>query len=421
VVCLLLLAFIGGACGRSKPPSTRRVVKTPLASVNSTSPSPAASATAAPTPTRATHSSGVLNAPRTPAPDLATASIKLTKLATFDQPVAMALRTKDANTYVVQKSGTVKQFRDGTIGATVLDVSREISTSSEQGLLGLAFSTSGNKMYVYFTSAQGDGAAGDDVLREYSFVNGRAVASSARDILRIADPYSNHNGGNIAFGPDGYLYVGLGDGGSGGDPENRAQNLDEPLGKMLRLDPSPSSGKPYTVPTTNPYRTSSGYKPLVWASGLRNPWRWSFDRVTKDLWIGDVGQDQWEEIDFQPANSRGGDNYGWNLMEGNHSYRGSPPAGYHRPIYEFSHASGNCSVTGGYVYRGSKIRNLWGAYVFGDFCAGELRAFILRNNAATNSRFLGVRVASLSSFGQDASGELYALSLDGPLYRIDPA
>ncbi len=364
----------------------------------------------------------MINAPPTTAPNLASARIKLTKVATFDEPVAMALRKNDQNVFIVEKSGRVKQFRNGHIGSTVLDISSEISTGSEQGLLGLAFSPNGTKMYVYFTDAQGTGPAGDDVLREYSFVNGQAAVGSARDILRIPDPYSNHNGGNVIFGPDGFLYVGLGDGGAGGDPQNRAQNLDEPLGKMLRLNPKASGAEEYTVPTSNPYASSSGTKALVWAYGLRNPWRWSFDRVTKDLWIGDVGQDAWEEIDFQPAGAHGGDNYGWNRMEGNHSYNGgSPPSHYHRPIYEYSHGSGNCSVTGGYVYRGKKIPNLWGAYVFGDFCVGRLRAFVLRNNAATNSRFLGPTVDSLSSFGQDASGELYAMSLNGPLYRIDPA
>jgi hypothetical protein len=190
---------------------------------------------------------------------------------------------------------------------------------------------------------------------------------------------------------------------------------------MLRLDPNASGGEAYTVPPSNPFASSSGTKALVWAYGLRNPWRWSFDRSTKDLWIADVGQNAYEEVDFQPATAHGGDNYGWNRMEANHSYNGgSPPSGYHRPIYEYSHDGGNCAVTGGYVYRGSKIHNLQGAYVFGDYCAGRIRAFTLRNNAATNSRFLGVTVDQLTSFGQDASGELYAFSLSGPVYRIDP-
>jgi len=337
----------------------------------------------------------------------------------------MAVRTGDPTFYIVQRSGTVVAFDNGKIGRTILDISSEIATKDvEQGLLGLAFSRDGTKLYVYFTSATSttSGYSWDDVLREYAYVNGNADTSTAREILRIPDPYSNHNGGNLAFGPDGYLYLGLGDGGSAGDPQNRAQNIDSPFGKMLRFDPTPSGGNPYTVPPSNPYSASMSYpRDLVWAFGLRNPWRWSFDRSTKDLWIGDVGQDAWEEIDYQPASDRGGDNYGWNRMEGNHPYNGgTPPPNYHPPIYEYSHNSGNCAVTGGYVYRGSKIRDLTGAYVYGDYCVGTLRAFTVRNNAATNLRSLGVTVAQLSSFGQDASGELYALSLVGGFYRVDP-
>jgi glucose/arabinose dehydrogenase len=380
-----------------------------------------------------TPSHGVVTAPRTPAPDLAKANVKLTKLASFNEPVAMALRPNDPNFYIVQKSGQVLAWRDGKTLRTVLDVSSDIVDNGEQGLLGLAFSPDGKKLYVYYTQPGSEPGtdcglpadstcSGYDVLREYAYTSGKADPSSARDILRFADPYPNHNGGNLAFGPDGYLYFGLGDGGSGGDPQDRAQNLDSPFGKMFRFDPTPSGANPYTVPPSNPFASSPGTKALVWAYGLRNPWRWSFDRKTKDLWIGDVGQDMWEEIDFQPASDRGGDNYGWNRMEGNHPYNGgSPPANYHRPIYEYDHSNGNCSVTGGYMYRGAKIHDLEGAYVFGDFCGGELRAFTVHDNAAAGTRNLGVKVEQLSSFGQDASGELYAFSLAGSFYRVDPA
>src|SRR5581483_6953679 len=212
----------------------------------------------------ATPSRGVVSVPKTPAPSLSKANIKLTKLASFDSPVAMALRPNDSAFYIVQKTGTVIAWRNGKALRTVLDISSEISTGTEQGLLGLAFSKDGKKMYVYFTSTSGGGAAGSDVLREYSYVNGKADPTTARVILSVDDPYPNHNGGNVAFGPDGYLYVGLGDGGSGGDPQGHAQDLSSPLGKMLRLDPSPDvvAGTPYTVPPSNPYATSSGTQAL---------------------------------------------------------------------------------------------------------------------------------------------------------------
>jgi glucose/arabinose dehydrogenase len=226
----------------------------------------------------------------------------------------------------------------------------------------------------------------------------------------VTQPYTNHNGGNLVFGPDGMLWIGLGDGGNGGDPQNHAQNLDpnDLLGKMLRIDPL--HGSPYAIPSGN----LSG---AIWAYGLRNPWRYSFDRGTGDLWIGDVGQNAWEEIDFHPVAQGAGANYGWARYEGTHIYdasRSAPNA--IGPVYEYGHTGGNCSVTGGYVYRGTRIANLGGGYLFGDYCAGRVIAFY-----SGQVRDLGLPVSGLSSFGQDLSGELYALSLNGGVYRIDPA
>jgi glucose/arabinose dehydrogenase len=270
-------------------------------------------------------------------------------------------------------------------------------------------------LYVNFTNT-----LGDTVVREYAFADGVATTASARSVLEVDQPYPNHNGGNLVFGPDGYLYIGLGDGGSGGDPQGNGQNKNVLLGKMLRIDPRVSGTNAYSSPPGNPFVGKPG-RDEVWAYGLRNPWRYSFDRTTGDLWIADVGQDNWEEVDFQRAASKGGDNYGWNLMEGSHRYSGTAPANHHGPIYEYSHDGGNCSVTGGYVYRGPRISNLRGAYVFSDFCAGALQAFIQKDGRATEHRFLGARVPNLSSFGQDQNGELYVLSLDGGVYRIDLA
>jgi glucose/arabinose dehydrogenase len=354
--------------------------------------------------------------------DLADASVKLTTLTTsLASPVAMAVRPGDAALYIAEKVGRVRPVdaSTGAIGAAVLDISPTVSNGNEQGLLGLTFNAAGDKLYVFFTDETGTGPAGDDVLREYAF-DGMS-ATSPRDLLRIPDPYANHNGGNVAFGPDGYLYVGTGDGGAAGDPGGRAQNIGSLFGKMLRLDPQPSATKPYTVPPSNPYVGRRG-NDLIWARGLRNPWRWSFDRQTGDMWIGDVGQGHYEEIDVDPAGSPLADNYGWSRMEGRHRYLGrTPPRRHHPPIYEYAHANGNCAVTGGYVYRGSATPDLVGAYVFADFCVGNLRAFVrIPGQGATGHRQLGVKVDLASAFGEDAAGELYVMSLGGGLYRLDP-
>jgi glucose/arabinose dehydrogenase len=362
-------------------------------------------------------------APRTPAPDLSKAHITLTQIASLNQPVAMAIRSNDSALYFVERAGTIRAIRNGRVDSTpVLDITSEVQSGyQEQGLLGLAFSPDGSHMYVYFTDKNNQPGS-NIVIREYRFSSGRADTSSKRDVLTIPHPINqNHDGGNLAFGPDGYLYAGIGDGGSGGDPPGNAQNTNVLLGKLLRINPTPNGSSQYQIPSDNPFAHGGG-RGEIWAYGLRNPWRYSFDRSTHDLWIGDVGQDSWEEVDVQPASGKGGDNYGWNRMEGTHSYNGgTPPASYHGPVYEYSHAGGNCSITGGYVYRGGRIHNLVGAYVFGDFCSGQIEAFDLHNGRAADHRFMGPQVNQLSSFGQDASGEMYALSLAGPVYRIDPA
>lgn len=342
--------------------------------------------------------------------------MKLSLVAELDQPLAMALRKGDSGLYIAEKTGRIRVIRNGRVASgNVLDISTQVSTGGEQGLLGIAFHPDGGFLYVNFTNT-----TGDTVVREYAFSGGQADVASARTVLAVDQPFPNHNGGNLVFGPDGYLYIGLGDGGSAGDPQGNGQSLEALLGKMLRIDPRPSGTNAYSSPQDNPFVGRSG-RDEIWAYGLRNPWRYSFDKVTGDLWTGDVGQNQWEEIDFQRASSRGGQNYGWNRMEGSHGYSGNEPANHHEPIYEYSHAGGNCSVTGGYVYRGTRIRNLRGAYVFADFCAGRLRAFVQKDARATEHRFLGPQLGSLSSFGEDRSGELYVMSLDGGLYRIDTA
>ncbi len=339
------------------------------------------------------------------------------QVATLEQPLAMAVRRGDPALYVAEKTGKVVAIRDGAADLTpVLDLTGQVSLGSEQGLLGLAFPPNGRFLYVNYTDTNGD-----THVTEYAMGDERADPATQRDVLFVDQPYENHNGGNLAFGPDGYLYIGLGDGGSGGDPHGNGQSLSTLLGKMLRIDPRPSGDRPYGIPPDNPFVDRSGALPEIWAFGLRNPWRYSFDLETGDLWIGDVGQGEWEEVDLQPSGSSGGENYGWNRLEGSHSYDGAdPPPNAVPPVFEYSHDDGGCTVAGGYVYRGESIPDLDGAYVFADYCLGRIEALRLRNGRVIGHRALGPVVPGLSSFGEDARGELYAMSLDGGVYRLAP-
>ena len=348
----------------------------------------------------------------------------------FRLPVAMAQHPESDDLYIVEKTGHIRALRQGLIfdPVPVLDISSEVSTGLEQGLLGLAFSPDGKFMYINFTDT-----AGDTHIVEFGFSNGAVVAGSRREVLSVDQPFANHNGGTLTFGPDGFLYIGLGDGGSAGDPRRAGQNLSARLGKMLRIDPRPSGDAPFTSPPSNPFAPDPndpekvippGALPEIWAYGLRNPWKFSFDRQTKDLWIADVGQGDWEEINFD-ATSTGGENYGWNIMEGSVLYPGRPagstePANHHAPIHVYGHEGGSCSVTGGYVYRGASIPSLRGAYIYSDWCDGRLRYIRQTNGQAGEETELGVTVPSISAFGEDHDGELYAISLGGTIFKILP-
>jgi glucose/arabinose dehydrogenase len=370
----------------------------------SNSPSPSASASPSATP-----------AP-SPTPDLARVSIRLVQVAELSEPLAMAVRPGDDSLYFAQKAGKLIAVRNGKVDPTpVLDLSAKTSSGGEQGLLGIAFSPDGTHLYASYTDLNGD----SNVV-EYAMDGDRANAASARRVLFVSQPYANHNGGNILFGPDGYLYFGLGDGGSEGDPLGAGQDMGTLLGKMLRIDPHASGGKAYTIPPDNPFVGKSGIKPEIWASGLRNPWRFSFDRLTGDLWIGDVGQNTWEEVDFQPGGSKGGQNYGWSCFEGNHGYKSCRPKNAVGPIYEYNHDTGGCVVTGGYVYRGSDIPALDGAYLFADYCTGVMTALVQRAGRVVQKKVLATKLQSVASFGEDQSGELYVLLLSGTVYRIAP-
>lgn len=323
----------------------------------------------------------------------------------------MAVRPDDPSLYVAQKTGQVVAIRDGQPARDlVLDLSGEVSQGGEQGLLGLAFSPDGAFLYVNYTDL-----SGHTHVDEFAVDGSGAELASRREVLFVEQPYSNHNGGHLAFGPDGHLYIGLGDGGSAGDPEDRAQSLETLLGKMLRIAPRAGDGQPYGVPEDNPF-VERDARPEIWSYGLRNPWRYSFDRESGDLWIGDVGQDNREEIDLQPAPSNGGENYGWDGYEGRLPYEEPLPEGAVPPVYDYGRDLG-ASVVGGYVYRGAAIPDLRGAYVFGDFYHAPLRALVPAGRRVRHIE-LGVQVDNLASFGEDAAGELYVLSLAGPVYRL---
>jgi glucose/arabinose dehydrogenase len=301
--------------------------------------------------------------------------------------------------YVVEQPGRIRVVERGRIRpAPFLDVRSRVVSGGEQGLLGLAFAPDyarSGTFYVNYTAA-GDGA---NTVARYRARNGRAVPGSARVILRIEDPYGNHNGGNLVFGRDGRLWVGTGDGGSGGDPENRAQNMDSLLGKMLRLD----------VRRVQP-------TPEIVALGLRNPWRYSFDRRTGDLWIGDVGQNAFEEIDRWQQPGNGLVNFGWDVYEGNSRFEDKDlgPGRLVQPVAQYGRGGG-CSVTGGYVYRGTAAPRLAGRYVFGDYCSGNIWTVPATGGAVRRE---SVRLPGLSSFGEGLRGELYAVAHGGTIFRF---
>jgi glucose/arabinose dehydrogenase len=350
-------------------------------------------------------------------PDLASVSLKLTRIATLVQPSYLTTRQGDDALYVSERLGTIRVIRDGVVDPEpMLDISADTTTDGERGFLGFAFSPDGERLYVSFTDL-----GGDNRVDEFDLDAGLVDLASRRTVLTIDHPYANHNGGSILFGPLDLLYLGFGDGGGSGDPNGNGQSLGTMLGKILRIDPVGTGGAPYVVPPSNPFVGQPGARAEIWGYGLRNPWRFSFDRTTNDVWIADVGQDEVEEVNFLPATEGEGANYGWNLFEGSRPFLGKAADGTVAPLTEYSHDDGRCSITGGYVYRGSQITNLQGAYLYGDFCDGRLHAVVQVDGRLTASADLGVTVDQLVSFGQDAQGELYALSLTGDVLRLDPA
>lgn len=372
------------------------------------------------------------------APSLATTAqaqavtLQLTPFATgLSQPVKIT-NAGDERLFVVQQSGQIRIVQpDGTVLATpFLDISDRVLAGGERGLLGLTFEPGNTTVfYVNYTlKSTNSQQNGDTIIARYRVTGSDpnvADPASEEIVLTVDQPASNHNAGDLAFGPDGYLYIPLGDGGGGGDPNENAQDLGELLGKVLRLDVT--GQQTYAIPAGNPYADDGNpnTRAEIWASGLRNPWRFSFDRQTHDIYIADVGQGAWEEIDFQPADSTGGENYGWDCREGAHDYNENeqspdctPNGNYVDPIFEYSHSDG-CSVTGGYVYRGAAYPDLVGHYVLADYCSGKFWTLMRDSQNVWQATAHGKLVNNPSAFGEDQQGELYVASLgDGTIYRV---
>jgi glucose/arabinose dehydrogenase len=312
--------------------------------------------------------------------------------------------------FVIEKNGRIRIIQNGDLSPNpFLDITDRVDDrSNEMGLIGLAFHPQFAQNGYFYVNYTGEG--GDTFISRFQANGDSADPGSELNLLKIDQPFPNHNGGSLVFGPDGYLYAGLGDGGSQGDPFANGQNVNSLLGKILRLDVN--SAQPYAIPPDNPFGNE------VWAHGLRNPWRISFDKLTGDLYIGDVGQNQWEEIDFVPAGTSGSLNFGWNLYEGSHAYQatGGDNTEFVFPIAEYSHAEGGCSVTGGYVYRGS-LPEWNGIYLYGDYCMGNVWGLI-HAGEQWQSQLLFETHTLITSFGEDENGELYLVSDDGSVYKL---
>lgn len=346
----------------------------------------------------------------------------LAEVGAFDEPLYLTAPPGDSRLFVVEKTGKVRVVAGGQIEpAPFLDISSRVSKGYEQGLLSIAFAPDYGQsglVYVNYTDQRGDTRI---VEYRVSADPNRLDPGSAREILFVDQPFANHNGGLLSFDRSGMLIAGMGDGGSGGDPGNRAQNLGNLLGKLLRIDPRrPPPGRAYGIPSDNPFANRAGARPEVWAYGLRNPWRFSFDPATGDLYLADVGQNRWEEVNYVPAESIPGANFGWRVYEGNERFtrESLDQSQTVRPVAVYPLSGSTCSVTGGYVYRG-EVNTLKGTYLYGDFCAGFVKGFRISNGAAADERdFPVLATGQLSSFGEDASGQLYVTSLAGKVFRI---
>lgn len=366
-----------------------------------------------------------------PAPRWLDDDFELLTLATLEFPIALAARTGGDDLWIAEREGRIRQIQrrvsdDGNeqslrlMNTIVLDISDQISTDGEGGLLGLTFSLNGRHLYVSYTDRDNN-----SVIAEYEMDTISALPETERILLQVEQPFNNHNGGDITMGPDGFLYIAFGDGGSSGDPEENGQDRQTLLGSILRIDPAePTDGLAYRVPADNPFADGAAGRPETWLWGVRNPWRFSFDAGTGDMWVADVGQNSLEEITVlrrgaEPAGK--GRNLGWRILEGDEFFDGDEvPEAYTAPIFTYDRSNGRCSVTGGYVYRGGAIPSLDGVYLFGDFCTGEV--FGLENLDDGRIVVANLRLnrapGQVIAFGQGSEGELYLLEGSGEVSLI---
>jgi glucose/arabinose dehydrogenase len=359
-------------------------------------------------------------------------TLTLTQVASGFTRVTTLANAGDDRLFVCEKAGVIKFFRPyvGSTSTTFLNINSRVvnisSDSDERGLLGLAFDPNyaqNGRFYVNYINN-----SGNTVIARYTVSSNDPNAGnvdSEQILLTITQPYTNHNGGCIAFGPDGYLYIGMGDGGSGGDPQNYAQNPNSLLGKMLRIDVSGNDAG-YTIPADNPFTSTNdpnnAIRDEIWAIGVRNPWRWSFDRVNGDMWIADVGQNLYEEVNVQPSLSNGGENYGWRCYEANNTYTASgclAQSNYTFPVYNYTHSSGGCSITGGYVYRGNLYNDVFGRYFYTDYCDGVIRGIIPNGTGGYTNQSHGTFTQfQYTTFGEDQFGEVYIAQQNGVISRL---
>lgn len=350
-------------------------------------------------------------------------STRLAKVADLESPTFLTAPEADERQFITERAGTIRVLQDRRLTKQpFLDISESVSTVGEGGLLSVAFAPdyeSSRRFYVYYVDKAGQIRI--DGYRTEQDDPDRADPGSRVEIMRVAHPNDNHKGGQLQFGPDGYLYAGFGDGGGQGDPERNGQDLSQLLGKLIRIDPRPGGG--YDIPEDNPFRERAGARPEIFSYGLRNPWRFSFDRETGDLVIADVGQEEVEEVDFVASEGEdgpaGGQNFGWSSFEGNRRYNKGSAADHVRPALEEVREDGYCSIIGGYVIRDESLGPAWdGRYIYGDLCESELQRAKLSTGGSA-SEGSGVAVTQLVSFGEDAQGRIYALSLNGPVYRLE--
>jgi glucose/arabinose dehydrogenase len=400
------------------------VVATVACSGDDSGPSAPPTSTSAPSATSTSAGDG---------PDLDAVDLRAEEVADLGTPLtAMVPRAGTEDLYLAEQAGRVRRIEvterdDGTrrerlVDEPVVDLSDRILAGGERGLLGLAFSSDGRTLYLAGTlQPDGDNWLGAVDLGDSTGTSDDEV----RTLLQLPDEFPNHNGGQLAFGPDGFLYLALGDGGSGGDPHGHGQDTGELFGSILRIDPEGGdASRPYAVPPDNPFADGGG-RPEIWLYGVRNPWRFSFDRGTGDLWVADVGQGEWEEVDRLPATdarSAGrGANLGWDRMEGSHPYDGgeNPPNGV-LPVLEYDHHDGACAIVGGYVYRGAAMPDLQGAYLYTDYCRPGVHAIVVGDaGRVARRRAFDLRIDQVQSFGEDADGELYALTAAGEVLRLE--